>query len=111
VSLLGGITLRHRNRGLSLLVLDCGCWVSCSDQALEQFRVDLGLDTEALGRRIQAQHTHRDPPRALRVLFDRHQARDHDWPTLHVRPERRVTLAVLPGPAIPLTARDETECS
>ncbi len=30
--------VRHLSRGIVLLLLDCGCWVECTELALEAFQ-------------------------------------------------------------------------
>lgn len=100
--------IRHPARGLTLLLLDCGCWVEASDRSLEVFRDTFGLDAEALTARIQAQHTHRGRARALRVDIVRSALHRLDpevhgvWPDRDSK-DRRTTLRVSRGTAVPLS--------
>lgn len=100
--------VRHPNRGITLLLLDCGCWVETADAALEWFAQEHQLTPEDVAGRIQAQHEHQEPPRSLRVDLERRFEPDPDehgvWPlTDRRRPrDRRVSLSVGRGQPVPL---------
>ena len=102
--------VRHPARGTVLLLLDCGCWVQASDVALDWFASEHGLDAQEVAARIEAQHEHQEPPRALRVDLERRFDPDPDvhgvWPKgEHWRPrDRRTSLSVAHGLPVPLTA-------
>ena len=103
--------IQHREIGIAVLILDCGCWVRATDGALDEFRNLFGLDPEALTNRIQSQHDHECPARGLHVELE-HVRLDKDaWPPLSGAKDNRVVLFVRPGHSAPLVARPIGECS
>lgn len=104
--------VRVPRRRTSVLVLDCGCWVEATDEALEVFADDFALDPEDVVSRIKAQHEHQHPPRELRVDIEVHPdpepAIDGVWPDRD-RHLRRTSLVVARGVPVPLRLATQSE--